>query len=112
MRRRSWARPDMRRVLLRQMAADVRSRPLPSTLLVLVVIAATVGIVAGLGQRSSLADRWDTAFARANGAHVALFGDGEALRRAAADGAVLESAGPAPFVPDTAVVMGGDRVEG
>ncbi|HET7487036.1 MAG TPA: FtsX-like permease family protein [Acidimicrobiales bacterium] len=84
----------MRRALWRAVRGDVAHRKGSSLLLLLVVAVAAAGITAGLGQQRDAAERWDAAFAEANGAHVAVFGSPDALRAVAAEPAVAESSGP------------------
>ena len=98
------------RALWRAAAGDLRGRRLQSLLFVVVVAVAAAGITAGLGQQRSAADRWDDAFARANGAHVALYGDPAALRRARADPGIVQTAGPVP-VTHVTLVHGADRID-
>jgi len=102
----------VRAALWRKALADVRSRPLQSILLVLVVTVAAAGIVAGLGQQRSAAQRWDAAVARANGAHVAFFGATTVpWRRIARDPAVTQSAGPFPVAYGVVLLQGGRKVD-
>ena len=84
------------RALWRAAAADLRGRRLQTTLFALVVVVATAGMTAGLGQQRSAAERWDEAFARANGAHVAFYGRPAALRRVQEDREVVQSSAPTP----------------
>ena len=82
--------------LWRVAACDLRGRRLQTALFFLVVAVAAAGITAGLAQQRSAAERWDDAFRRANGAHVALYGRASALRRVEADPQVVQAAGPSP----------------
>jgi ABC-type lipoprotein release transport system permease subunit len=96
--------------LWRVAARDLRGRRLPTALFFGVVAVAATGITAGLAQQRSAAERWDDAFRRANGAHVALYGDRPALRRVEADRQVVRAAGPSPVTFAT-LVRGRDRVD-
>ena len=98
------------RALWRIAVADLRGRRLQTLLLFAVVAVATAGITAGLAQQRSAADRWDDAFAQANGAHVALYGDPGTLERVRRDPQVVQATGPEP-VTWTTLVDGGDDVE-
>jgi putative ABC transport system permease protein len=82
------------RALWRTAAGDLRQRRAQTLLLFAVVVIATVGITAGLGQQRSAAQRWDDAFARARGPHVVFYGDRDALQRVAADREVVAATGP------------------
>lgn len=99
------------RALWRTGWADLRARRLTTVLFLLVVAVATAGITAGLAQQQSAAERWDDAFARANGAHVALYGDAATLRRIRADREVVQAAGPSPVASATLLRAGADPVE-
>jgi putative ABC transport system permease protein len=96
--------------LWRVAARDLRGRRLPTALFFLVVAVAATGITAGLAQQRSAAERWDDAFRRANGAHVALYGDATALRRIRADPEVVQAAGPSPVAFAT-LVRGSERID-
>lgn len=63
----------MRRALWQKARRDITARPAASLMLILVIALATMGIVAGVGQRAGAEGKWDDAFARANGAHLALY---------------------------------------
>jgi putative ABC transport system permease protein len=84
------------RALWRVAASDLRRRRLQTFLLFVVVAVAATGITAGLGQQSGASEQWDDAFAEANGAHVAVQGDADALRRLRGDREVVEASGPSP----------------
>ena len=99
------------RALWRAAAGDLRRRRLQTLLFALVVAVAAAGITAGLAQQRSAAERWDDAFARANGAHIALYGDAGALRRARADREVVQAAGPSP-VTEAVLAHGSNRIDG
>ena len=99
------------RALWRTGWADLRGRRLATVLFGLVIAVATAGIIAGLAQQRSAAERWDDAFARANGAHVALYGDAATLRRTRADREVVQAAGPSPVAFATLLHGGGEPVE-
>jgi putative ABC transport system permease protein len=99
------------RALGRVAAADLRGRRLPTLLLLAVVAVATAGITAGLAQQRSAADRWDGAFADANGAHVALYGEPATLARVRRDREVVEASGPGPVTFAT-LTGGPDDVDG
>jgi putative ABC transport system permease protein len=99
------------RALWRVARADVGGRRVQSLLFALVVAVAAAGITAGLGQQRSAADRWDDAFARANGAHAALYGDAATLRRIRADPEVVEAAGPSPVANTRLVRSGREEIE-
>jgi putative ABC transport system permease protein len=98
------------RALWRAAAADFRDRRLQTLLLLAVVAVATTGITAGLAQQRSAADRWDEAFADANGAHVALYGQLAILERARRDPAVVQSSGPTP-VAWTTLTGGSEEID-
>ncbi|MGE5636249.1 MAG: FtsX-like permease family protein [Nocardioidaceae bacterium] len=82
------------RALWRTALVDLRQRRLQTLMLFVVVAIAAVGITAGLGQQRSAAERWDEAFASANGPHVVFYGDRGALDRVAAAPEVVQAAGP------------------
>ena len=96
--------------LWRVAACDLRGRRLQTALFFLVVAVAASGITAGLAQQRSAAERWDDAFRRANGAHVALYGGASALRRVEADPQVVQAAGPSPVTFAT-LVRGHERID-
>ena len=98
------------RALWRAAAGDLRGRRLQTLLFLLVVAVAAAGITAGLAQQRSAAQRWDDAFERANGAHIALYGDAAALRRARADPEVVQAAGPSAVTYGT-LVHDGARID-
>lgn len=98
----------MRRALWRTVAGDLRRRRLSTALLLLVVALAAAGITAGLAQQRDAATRWDAAFARANGAHVAVFGDAATLREVARHPDVVQSSGPSR-VTEVSLIQGGGR---
>jgi putative ABC transport system permease protein len=98
------------RALWRAAAGDLRGRRLQTFLFLLVVAVAAAGITAGLAQQRSAAQRWDDAFERANGAHIALYGDAAALRRARADAEVVQAAGPSAVTYGT-LVHDGSRID-
>ncbi len=87
----------MRRAQWRMLLGDLRHRQLQVVLLTIIVAVATAGITAGLAQQRSASGRWDDAFKRANGAHVAVFGDAPTLRKVARDAQVVQAAGPSPL---------------
>lgn len=98
------------RAILRTVAGDFRGRKLQTALLFLVVAVAAAGITGGLAQQRTVAERWDAAFADANGAHVLVIGQPAALRRIASEPAVAASAGPFRSVWGT-LGFGGRTVE-
>jgi putative ABC transport system permease protein len=98
------------RALWRAAAGDLRGRRLQTFLFAGVVAVAAAGITAGLAQQQSAAERWDDAFARANGAHIAVSGDAATLRRVRADPQVVEAAGPSP-ITDATLVHGRARID-
>jgi putative ABC transport system permease protein len=91
-------------------ARDLRGRRLQTALFFGVVAVAATGITAGLAQQRSAAERWDDAFRRANGAHVALYGSAPALRRVEGDPQVVQAAGPSPVTFAT-LARGRERID-
>lgn len=85
----------MPRAQWRLFLADLRHRRLQVGLLILSVAVATAGIISGLAQQRSAGSRWDGAFRRANGAHVAIFGAEATLQEVATRPDVVQSADPA-----------------
>ena len=85
----------MIRAFWRRWLAGLRSRPLQTALLLLVVTIAATGITAGLDQQRGASERWDEVFDDVNGAHVVVYGSRDLpLDEIAADPAVTETAGP------------------
>lgn len=101
----------MRRALWRTLAGDVRHRKLSTALLLLVVAVAAAGITAGLGQQRGAAQRWDDAFAEANGAHVAVFGDAPTLAAVSGEEGVVQSSGPWRITDVSLLQAGGARTD-
>ncbi len=100
----------MGRAARRLFSGDLRHRRLQAVLLTAVVAVATAGIMAGVAQQRSAGARWDDAFRRANGAHVAVFGDADALRKVARETGVVETAGPVPLT-QASVRVGGTTID-
>lgn len=94
------------RALWRAARGDLRHRRGQTLLLLVVVAVAALGITAGLGQQQDAARRWDDTFARAHGAHVALYGDLRALRALRRERGVAEAEGPVPESTATLVHRG------
>src|SRR5512143_2370211 len=109
----AWRRPEveMPRAQWRLFLADLRHRRLQVGLLILIVAIATAGIISGLAQQRSAGSRWDAAFQRANGAHVAVFGTDQTLREVAARPEVVESYGPTQ-ITNVSLTVGGTTLEG
>jgi putative ABC transport system permease protein len=78
---------------------------------VTVVAVGAAGITAGLGQQQGAEERWDDAFARAHGAHVAVFGNRDTMSRIGADSQVVQAAGPAAILDDASVTIDGRKLE-
>ena len=78
--------------------------------LLAVVAVAAAGITAGLAQQHGAEERWDESFARANGAHVALFGDRGTMQRIRRDSQVVQAERPSEIVVDTSVRHAGDEI--
>jgi putative ABC transport system permease protein len=66
------------------MLAELRGRRLRAMSLFVVVIAlASAALVGGLEGQTKASDRWDAAFAEANGAHVTIDGEPEVIAEVA-----------------------------
>ncbi|MGZ4740299.1 MAG: ABC transporter permease [Ilumatobacteraceae bacterium] len=91
----------MARGLWRLFVGDLRHRRLQVILLVVIVTVATAGIISGVAQQRSAGARWDDAFRRANGAHVAVFGQETALRQVAHEAGVVQASGPSSITQAT-----------
>jgi putative ABC transport system permease protein len=66
--------------LARLVLAELRGRRLRAMLLFAGVVAlAAAALVAGIEGQTDASDRWDAAFAEANGAHVTIDGDADAI---------------------------------
>ncbi len=99
------------RAAWRAAAGDLRRRRPQAVILMVVVAVAAAGITAGLAQQEGAEQRWDESFARANGAHVALFGDRATMRRIRDDPQVVQAAGPSAILFDTSVVHRGRPID-
>lgn len=98
--------------LARLVLAELRGRRLRAMLLFAVVVAlAAAALVAGIEGQTDAGDRWDAAFAEANGAHVTIDGERSALAEVAALPEVAASTHPyTRSAEDLEVVVDGEPV--
>jgi putative ABC transport system permease protein len=91
--------------LVRVVRSEIRSLGVGGTVLLFVVVAlASASLVAGLESGTRAGDRWDAAFAEANGAHVTLYGQSaDVLAPIVADERVVESSHAYRFAPDATI---------
>lgn len=91
----------MARAQWRLFVGDLRHRRLQVVLLIVIVAVATAGIISGIAQQRGAVVRWDDAFRRANGAHVAVFGQASALEQIAHESGIAQVAGPSSMTQAT-----------
>lgn len=96
--------------VIRKSMTDLLSARLQSTLILIIVLAATTTLYLAFTVQRSGSDPWERAFAEANGAHIAFgAGPGVDLTRITSIDGVTETSGPFPVLWDRSIVRGSER---
>lgn len=86
------------RALSKKALADIKSRPLQSSLIALLIASASAALTLAISTQTSLSNPWERTFEASNGAHVWLYGNaGVDLTVVGAEGGVTGSSGPFPL---------------